>query len=456
VTYREHFPHREKGTRPPNVYFKEACEIPEINFNIKEHPEFDVGWLETKSEFKKTIIKDINTEQSEGTITEQSEGTITEQSEGIADLLVSEEPTEKSVGETIEEIAEEPAVEIVEEIVEEAVGGMEIQEMSTSSPSFPSFPYFNLFTDKSVWDQCWANLVNENYCKLHVIKGAPKQLICESAAYNAVNILTNHYSEEVRMKAKIFNRESPIYYWQNNHSKYTHLPLSEQREAIWKDIKEATLFNCALSKCVYQNFTTEDSIVLDPFMGWGDRMLGALALRELQSQAGSLALRELQNGAGALAPRIKKYIGFDINADMEPVYEKIKQDHDPNNIVEINICDFLEAKIPDKVDLVFTSPPYFDYEIYSANDKVQDLYKSYEMWISNFLTPAMKICVDACKDTAKIMIHIGETNRTIKIGERLCGIMKKLGWKLMSEIECYNESSMKKRYVPIWYFVKNA
>lgn len=365
VIFRENFPGKDKNVRPKNIYFKEDCKIPEEDtFDLSSNPAFAIDWLETKNEFKKIHIKDIN-------------------------------------------------------ISSEITGAMEV----------PEFPYFNRFITDDQFKQYWNNLLTKSYAKIEGI--GPKKIICNKSAYNEVNILTNKFSERARMKARINGQQSPLDYWKKNHTDYIDIPLDKARELIWSRTKEATLFNCVLSKTVYDLYCGKR--VLDPFMGWGDRMIGALASK-----------------------CVEYYCGFDINQDMKDNYKSIVEFCDkPGTKVDINICDFLEAKLPsESFDLVFTSPPYFDFEIYGEWDKVDTMYSNLQDWVQKFLTPVMKMCYTATKKDGILAIHIGDTYRTKGIGKMLCDIMKQLGSKFISEVECWNESSNKSRYVPLWVFKK--
>jgi len=66
------------------------------------------------------------------------------------------------------------------------------------------------------------------------------------------------------------------------------------------------------------------------------------------------------------------------------------------------------------VDLCFTSPPYFNKEIYS-DDKEQSAIKfpNYEDWLSGFLEPTIKTYFDLLKENRYCLINIAD----LKIGE---------------------------------------
>ena len=105
--------------------------------------------------------------------------------------------------------------------------------------------------------------------------------------------------------------------------------------------------------------------VLDPCAGWGGRLLGTVS-------------------SGA------KYVGFEPNTK---THKHLKELCEFLNIEDkvILICD--DALNMDKYDigtfdLVLTSPPYFNLEVY-CNEKTQSIQNSdnYDLWLENFLNP---------------------------------------------------------------------
>lgn len=161
----------------------------------------------------------------------------------------------------------------------------------------------------------------------------------------------------------------------------------------------ATNFPSLTAKFIYETFTTKgkDNIVWDPSMGWGGRLVGALSVKD---------------------DRHITYLGNDPNEDHEiwPGYSKYDDlyafytqnvrkgglwdvDHNDFQYWQIGSeemqfdADFQKYK--GKVDLVFTSPPYFMKEAYS-NDQTQS-YKKFDNWfdwIEGFLKPTLQTAYD--------------------------------------------------------------
>jgi uncharacterized FlaG/YvyC family protein len=174
---------------------------------------------------------------------------------------------------------------------------------------------------------------------------------------------------------------------------------SDPNEEKWKlcrkyGYKLATTFMPSYAKAVYEYFGSP-KIVLDPCSGWGDRLLGAEV-------------------AG-----VQQYIGFDPNSNLRPGYSDIMTlcGHQPcelspdyigfSNSYKIYSSPF-EVGSPsledNSVDFIFTSPPFFDYEIYSdANPRYRD-------WIKGFYEPLFKQCSRIVKPNCYVCIYISDTS----------------------------------------------
>jgi hypothetical protein len=185
-------------------------------------------------------------------------------------------------------------------------------------------------------------------------------------------------------------------------------------DAMWNlsktyNYKMANNFIPMYAKMVYKYFNAK--IVLDPCAGWGDRMLGAIATE------------------------VDQYIGFDPNIDLQQGYIDIMK---LGNINQINTTNPLELKFDNGFeiysepfeknasklktnyfDLVFTSPPFFDYEIYTPENP------TYVNWIEQFYKPLMLHSCRCVKLNGYVAIHIDDTSAG-KISDFLVDIVPEI------------------------------
>tara|TARA_R110000824_G_scaffold33208_3_gene106566 strand:+ start:849 stop:1751 length:903 start_codon:yes stop_codon:yes gene_type:complete len=122
------------------------------------------------------------------------------------------------------------------------------------------------------------------------------------------------------------------------------------------------LFKSPTAKYIYKKLKA--SSVLDPCMGWGGRMLGATSLGI-------------------------KYTGFDTNTDLKPGYEKMIDDLKLDHIRLFWESGLNEEIIKDlDYDIVLTSPPYENLELYQHMTP----WESEDQFYKEFLIPLMDIC----------------------------------------------------------------
>lgn len=142
--------------------------------------------------------------------------------------------------------------------------------------------------------------------------------------------------------------------------------LSEIKRGIYFNfgLPKSTMYRPQMAKMVTYNLG--GNRVFDPCAGWGGRLLGSLA-------------------AGA-----EKYIAFEPNTETyEGLLRLIKflGLEDRAVIHKDSALNMQQYGIND-IDVVLTSPPYFDLEVYSHED-TQSITgcSSYQMWVDKFLEP---------------------------------------------------------------------
>lgn len=211
----------------------------------------------------------------------------------------------------------------------------------------------------------------------------------KSSDYEIMKI-TDYFTEQERMKCSVKNHSSP--YTLFSRKSYLHKLLATQskvsssiiREQIWKLSKECTLFKNTLVYDVCKHFKAKS--YLDISAGWGDRLIGALA-------------------AG-----IESYVGYDPNIQLKKGHSRIQEMFDKKKVSKIHYEPFEAASVPaNSFDLVLSSPPYFDFEIYT-NSKTQSFktFNSFDQWLNGFLFVALQKAWLGLKVNGNMIIHIDD------------------------------------------------
>ncbi len=268
----------------------------------------------------------------------------------------------------------------------------------------------------------------------------PTLIVSTEDVYDYINMITDLYTEKARMKASVYGCLSPLEYWNQNQEKIKKMAMERYgntspyslRETIYSNTKEATTYSPAVSKKIYSLLLPKDGgTVFDPFSGWGDRAIGAVSSK-----------------------KVTKYVGVDCNPELKEGYAEIEKLSDK---IQFNLCSIFEFKSEDQYDLVFSSPPFGDYETYNPEDEKQSTHEftDYRKWFDNFMVQALDIIEKLCKPGGYIALHMGETYRTPTFPHDVIDYLKKKV-SLIQKINCAVKSSSGKikRPVPIYVFQK--
>jgi 16S rRNA G966 N2-methylase RsmD len=124
-----------------------------------------------------------------------------------------------------------------------------------------------------------------------------------------------------------------------------------------------------------------DGKVLDPFLGWGGRCLGALC------------------------SKVHSYTGYDLQPEVVDGCKKLAQDFSSINKMKINLyegdCIKLMKQNLEMYDLIFTSPPYMDTEQYGIeSDSMR------QNWVDDFVFPFANECKRLLNKDGKVALHL--------------------------------------------------
>lgn len=189
------------------------------------------------------------------------------------------------------------------------------------------------------------------------------------------------------------------------------------RELLKTDIKVQTVnnFRPMSAGVIYDCFLEDfNSTVYDPCHGFGGRMLGAIK-----------------------AEKVSKYIGTDpakqTNLSLKEVYKHIKSN---NSLLNTDIELFNEpaetfALKDNSIDLILTSPPYFNTEKYSVEDTQSYIrYNSKSKWLNEFLKPMLLNCFNCLKLEGKLLLNIANVESFKDLEIQALNLAINIGFKL--------------------------
>lgn len=128
--------------------------------------------------------------------------------------------------------------------------------------------------------------------------------------------------------------------------------------AVMMMCRTPNIFRPNVARYIYENFCPPGGRVWDPCMGYGGRLLGAFV-------------------AGV------RYTGTDVDEATVAGNRRLAERLGANCDIVAGPAEHFDAP---EVDLVFTSPPYFDRERYTTHENQSwKKYQSFEQWLDGFL-----------------------------------------------------------------------
>ena len=229
-----------------------------------------------------------------------------------------------------------------------------------------------------------------------------------------LNNVTDFFTENCRIICRFGKYASPLEYWGKNknnllsesYKKYNKLDINFIRDKIYERTKLCNNFRISVAITVLGFFNARKW--LDISAGWGDRLIAAIAF--------DVQLYCAVDPNDCLHTEYKKIIDMLVPLEKKHKYILIKD-------------GFETAKLPDtKFDLVFSSPPFFDLEIYSESEK--DSLKKYsdvDRWYNEFLLKSLKKAYDYLEVNGHMVLYMGEginTNYIKRMFDDISKIMK--------------------------------
>ncbi len=236
------------------------------------------------------------------------------------------------------------------------------------------------------------------------------------------NTMSDAFMNRERMKCGYDRSPSPIEMWEEQTNlkqilspiwrlhPTCEMPLKNNLyiEGIRVGAYFAGQFKPSVAKAFYD--FTKSKKVLDTSSGWGDRM------------------------AGFFTSNAEEYYGMDPNGDLHENYHKMAVQYE-NWLGEENpksefgdkwfsvegkkkvkiyrspAEDLPWDEIPNDIDIMFSSPPYFATERYAEGSKFEEdqswsRYNSYEEWRDGFYLPVMKKAFDKLSPGGWLMVNI--------------------------------------------------
>ena len=224
---------------------------------------------------------------------------------------------------------------------------------------------------------------------------------------NVGNKSSNYFQQKNRWSVDGSVSPGPLRTWKNEKFMYTllgslfTLKFPKVDKSILRTCISLRKYICSqfkpnVAKAIYDKHKCKN--ILDFSAGWGDRLAGFYA-----SDYGEL------------------FVGIDPRKENHPIYEQQAQFYQKHSTFFENdkkhelICSPAEdadlSKYEGMMDIVFTSPPYFNVERYSHDDTQSWVrYKNIDLWNKNFLQKAIKNVWKTLRKGGILLVNISDVN----------------------------------------------
>ena len=187
----------------------------------------------------------------------------------------------------------------------------------------------------------------------------------------------------------LWNKKNLIKILKWNRKSHSTPYLSELKRGIYFccGLTKNTMYRPQMAKAICLKY--KPKTVLDPCAGWGGRMLGVVS-----SEADYIAFE----------PNTKTYDSLINLAKFLNIEHKVKIICD--DVLNIDKYDL------SKVELIITSPPYFDLEVYT-NESTQSIanFDNYDLWSENFLKTTIYNCLDLLNANGVSCWNVGKVGK---------------------------------------------
>jgi hypothetical protein len=175
-------------------------------------------------------------------------------------------------------------------------------------------------------------------------------------------------------------------------------------------LSNVTKYRAGLSKHIVKKFGA--TRVLDPCIGWGGRMIGSLA-------------------AGA------EYTGFEPDPQTFVGLCGILKDIErPADISQVPAEVGLPRLKTSSYDLVLTSPPYYNLELYTAGDQSTNHYSDWDTWTRDWLRVVIHECIRCLRPDGKSCWSVKnfKSDKKYPLADTVFAFHEELGWTCIDRI----------------------
>jgi hypothetical protein len=208
----------------------------------------------------------------------------------------------------------------------------------------------------------------------------------------------------------------------------TPYPTEIRRMLImYGGLGNVTKYRTVTSKAIVQYFGAKR--ILDPCVGWGGRMLGTLSAGDDTYYCGC---EPDDNTCNALMSILSD--------DAIPAVATNRADI-WNDTIERTLPSLQKEE---KYDLILTSPPYYNLEIYTSGNQSISSYPTWDEWVNKWLKPVILGCLACLKEggTSCWSVKNFTSDKKYPLEDITKKIHEDAGWKLVKVVTMTGSARM--------------
>lgn len=237
-----------------------------------------------------------------------------------------------------------------------------------------------------------AEKVTQEYARLQRMKMVLREDQVEPWSPVGIRLCNPYFPNRYRAVSKWTRPAFEVWYDDAKLSKAIRFQLDHGDPVLPGRVLRAVTMNCrtpsvfkpTTARFIYETLCPKGGKVWDPCAGYGGRLLGAMA-------------------AGV------QYVGTDVEPETVDGNQRLHQEVVPDGSAEV-ILERAELFDPGSVDLVFTSPPYFDRERYSGSADQSWVRHggSLDEWFDGFLVPVIRTAFKSLSPGGRLVLNVAD------------------------------------------------
>ena len=212
------------------------------------------------------------------------------------------------------------------------------------------------------------------------------------------------------------NNKTNVFMIRYYHIEKRLFPSAFQIFRLSLNSQPAVNFPPLTARLLYEKYTDhikqdEPLNIYDPSSGWGGRILGAMASKKRIHYIGTDP--NTDNWIDEIGKSRYEYVADFFNEhglETNMFWEEQKNTYHYFQLGSEHVGDHPDfQQYKGKLDMVFTSPPYFDREQYSDDDEQSfKAYPMYSDWRDNFLKPTLTNAYESLKNNRYLLWNIAD------------------------------------------------